>query len=311
MAASNKKSDDQLEGMEALQAACDRNASVEVVRLDREGEDPPARGRLLELTDDALVVEELQIIGHEFHAPVGTRLDLFFSLGGTLFSCSARVIESRAVVQLNQKRFVPGLRLTRPSKVAPGQRRAVYRVSLAGLMRPPMVELWLDRESEARLPGASSSSEEASDPSASGAEQQGAPSARSAPATRKKDGLDDSDEAGSSDDHTHPPQREADFYGHLVDASDRGLGLCLYDCVYSRLRQLSEVWVRIGNIDSGEPLCFKAQVRRSFVVRDTDARVGLRILDVDQPSVARQVRRLGAYLTEVERQQRRRQRGGG
>lgn len=270
-----------------LQAACDRNASVEVVRPERAGSDPPARGRLLELTEDRLVIEQLQVIGRDLHAPAGTRLDLYFSMGGTLFTCSAKVVETKAIVQLNQQLYVPALYLTKPKRVEPGQRRTVFRVPLGGLGRLIEIELWLDREAESA--SESEVEEQAGD---------GGP----APAAQETPG---GDPDGERRDPNKPPPREPDFRGHIVDASDRGLGVCLYDCVYSRLRPFAPGWVRIGQFDNQGQIEFRVEIRRSASMRDRDARVGMRFMGIEDPSNARKLHRLNAFLTEMQRQLRR------
>ncbi|MFG0283977.1 MAG: PilZ domain-containing protein [Phycisphaerales bacterium JB039] len=149
MSAHTDQYERQLDGAEALREACGRNAPIEVFRADAEAIDPPARGRLLQLRDDGIVIEKVQVIGRDIRFYAGVPIDAYFSYHGTIFHFRTKVIAAAGPVQLNRRTIVPGMTLARPARVEPGQRRSVYRVSLAG--QPTQIEasIWrLDAPAE-------------------------------------------------------------------------------------------------------------------------------------------------------------------
>lgn len=255
----------ELTGVEALRQACDRNVPVEVFRCADAGTSPPARGRLLSMDDEELLIEKLQIIGSSYELTMETPLEGYFRLSGQLFRFDTKVRESRIAARLNGRLVVPALKVRRPERVVPGQRRNVYRVSLSGRTDAPKVEVWL------------------SDP------------------TMTPDADTDCVTSGPAAVRTRPP----DFVGRAVDASDTGIGAVLHQCIYSRLKLLQQVWMIVHVPDDEAPMQLRASVRHSTPVLETDARVGLHFCDDGSSGFARHIRRLTAYLTRVQREQRR------
>lgn len=296
-------------GMDALREACDRNVPVEVFRTSGTGDGAPARGRLLSLNEQELVIERLQMIGEDFAHGVGTKFECYFRLGGELYTFRAVVTESRMAARLNGRFIVPAIKLTPPKIVEPGQRRGVFRVSLGGRADAPRVDVWLSDpylpvpgETPKPLPPPRDDDEDDDD-------------ALLDLMLDGEAGPDDSEQAaskgaGKKEALLDAPQRlekprAPELRGRLFDASDTGLGLVIFDFLYTRIRRRARVWVRFGLPEDPEPVEFEAVVRHVAPVREIDSRVGLRLVDDGGREFARKVRRLTAYLTQVQREQRR------
>jgi c-di-GMP-binding flagellar brake protein YcgR len=145
-----------LDGQQALELACARNAPVEVFLADAGPTDPPARGRMLELREGGLVIEKVQIIGRRVGFTAGTLIDAYFTYNNAIFHFRTRVVSSAGVVQLNRQKVVVSLTLAPPQRVEPGQRRGVYRVPFAARAQIP-VHIWeLDAEDPSMEAGPSS-----------------------------------------------------------------------------------------------------------------------------------------------------------
>ncbi len=308
-------------GAEMLAEACDRNVPVEVFRVSKTG-GPPARGRLLSLNDEGIVIERLQIIGEEFPHGVGTLFACYFRVGGELYSFQTKVTESRAAARLNGRLIVPALKLARPLKVTAGQRRNVFRVSVGARADAPKIDLWTadpyyPLTDGAELPQDEPPPDEAQTPGDpcehAGWPKAGAPDAGEPAADGQ--GTTESP-AGAAEGETAPVQaqpapdrldvaRDPELAGRMFDGSDLGVGVVVFDYSYTRLRIRGRIWLRFGLSDGGEPLEFEGVVCHTSPLREIDSRVGIRLVDDGGAAFARKVRRLSAYLTQVQREQRR------
>lgn len=121
------------QSIETLRAACDRNLPLEVFRSSGLGAPPVARGRLLKLTDNELMVEQVREREGEIELHRGQQLDCFFVHADEIYGFRSRVRETDRRASLNGKTRVEAISLMAPSKVDVTQRRARYRVSLASL----------------------------------------------------------------------------------------------------------------------------------------------------------------------------------
>jgi hypothetical protein len=291
-------------GAEMLAEACDRNVPVEVFRVSKTG-GPPARGRLLSLNDEGIVIERLQIIGEEFPHGVGTLFACYFRVGGELYSFQTKVTESRAAARLNGRLIVPALKLARPLKVTAGQRRNVFRVSVGARADAPKIDLWTADPYYPLTDGAELPPDE---PPPDEAQTPGDPAA-DGPGTTESP-------AGAAEGETAPVlaqpapdrldvARDPELAGRMFDGSDLGVGVVIFDYSYTRLRIRGKIWLRFGLPDGGEPLEFEGLVCHTAPLREIDSRVGVRLLDDGGAAFARKVKRLSAYLTQVQREQRR------
>ncbi len=267
--------------MEALLQACSRNAPLEIVQADRAGEEPFARGRMLEIEDGVLMVEQVQMIGKVAKFAKKTPLLAYFRFGHRLYEFRSRVVTVDEAVKLNRALLVPAMGIELPKAVEEGQRRNVYRIPLSALKDPIRVEVWREMEvpDDSELPL-----------------QRGQ--------TLDGDGVTCSREGGESDEgEVLVPSRRADWGGTLVDASDVGLGVNIEKCRMTEIKLFSEFWVRfsIPGDDEGA-LAFKAEVRQIRSVREGVIRVGLLVLEGNNRwAHAGKVRRLWGFLTTWRR----------
>jgi len=126
----------------AFEAACERNAPVEVVRRELAGEAPLARGRMLNLNDTTLEVQRVQVVGRNMAFRVGNDLDAYFDYYGTVYHFRTTIKSMSEMVQVNAKLVVPAMILERPARVEVGQRRTAFRVSIGARAEIPKVSLW-------------------------------------------------------------------------------------------------------------------------------------------------------------------------
>lgn len=119
-----------------IQAACARNAAVELRYERADGTTIRARTRLLGSLPERLLADALSYEQSGQRLPVGRPLTVTMMLNGKRYEFVS-VIEDRAVkIKLNAERKVRGLALRLPVAVVESQRRAHFRVSVLG--RDPM-----------------------------------------------------------------------------------------------------------------------------------------------------------------------------
>jgi c-di-GMP-binding flagellar brake protein YcgR len=114
-----------------LREACARNVPLELHRVDTLVHHPVARGRLLEMGDDRLYIEDPQTIGRSVSISAGSPYAAYFQLSESIFSFRTTVLETGCTVRLNDRKLAVGLAIARPGEVTPGQRRQAFRTSLA------------------------------------------------------------------------------------------------------------------------------------------------------------------------------------
>lgn len=126
-----KKLDDGLGKLRArLREMVDLNNPVGLVRPDLLGIEPLAYGRLIEWTDEHLMVEELQIIGRAVKIGPRDEVQAFAGRSGDLVTFVSTVDRLSSPVKLNEKTVINAIRLEPPRRLAPGNRRTVYRAPL-------------------------------------------------------------------------------------------------------------------------------------------------------------------------------------
>lgn len=113
-----------------LDEACMRNAVIELHRRENQNSHPAARGRMLAIRDETVLVADPQIIGREAMLFTGQDLDGYFAASGAMFQFATRVVETDTPMRLNNQKIVLGVRLSLPKSLRRGQRRSAYRTSL-------------------------------------------------------------------------------------------------------------------------------------------------------------------------------------
>lgn len=283
------------EGHDALAEACARNTPVEVARRGRGTTEPPGRGRMIELNDEAVLLEEVQVIGREVRYGAGDLVDCYFNHAGALLHFRSTILDAGLPVRLNERMIVPGMRLTRPAEVLVGQRRNVYRVSLGARSDAPRASVWLARTIEDVVLRAV---------------------AQAADAEQGEDGQQQGGRPGMPPEPKPEPPRPniaeilaktpPDFEARVSDASDTGLGLAIYGGIYSRFKIFQHVWLSLTLPGASEPLILLGEIRQSRAIPELGARLGVLLIrdDTGGRHMAK-IRRLVAYLTEVQRASRR------
>lgn len=265
---------------EALHAACARNAPLEIVQADLVGEEPFARGRMIEIESGVLMVEEVQIIGKCAKFAKETPVVCFFRFGSKLYEFFSKVVSSDKPVYLNRSIIVPAIDFKLPAEITEGQRRNVYRIPVAALREPITIEFWKEEPPDIEQIAIQNGH------SASG------------------DGVCDAFKGGEdANGLLLPPTRVPDWRGHMIDASDVGLGMNLMHARLSQIKLFDRAWIRFAVPgDPAGPMTFLVEVRQIRSVREGVIRIGTFIIETnDRWAHAAKVRRLWSFLTEWQR----------
>ncbi len=115
-----------------LNQACQRNTPAELHFQRGEADLITARVRLLGLDAELIYVDRPQVVGSQFRLRPRQSAMVYFLLAGTRYAFHSRVVKPRCLVRLNARQRVFGAALAIPAEVRPQQRRADFRLSLAG-----------------------------------------------------------------------------------------------------------------------------------------------------------------------------------
>ena len=266
--------------IEALHAACARNAPLEIVQADLVGEEPFARGRMIEIESGVLMIEEVQIIGKMAKFAKQTPVVGFFRFHNRLFEFFSKVVSAQKPIHLNRSTIVPAIDLKLPTDITEGQRRNVYRIQVAALRDPIRVEFWHEVPPDV--------------------EQMFIQNGQ----TAQGDGVCDAYKGGEdANGFLLPPTRVADWEGQMIDASDVGLGMNLNKCRLNQLKLFDRGWLRFSLPGDAEgSMTFSVEVRQVRSVREGVVRAGMFILETnDRWAHAAKVRRLWSFMTEWQR----------
>ena len=121
----------QLENLDILDEACDRNLSIELHYYSRSGQFFAAKTRLLGIIDNVLQLDTPQSIGRTVHLSQGQIVEAFLINGLQIHTFKARITDTDCHIQLNQHEIVDGLAMTKPTSIKDGQRRHDDRLSIA------------------------------------------------------------------------------------------------------------------------------------------------------------------------------------
>jgi c-di-GMP-binding flagellar brake protein YcgR len=120
----------EVDSVALLEAACERNLSVEVHYHAAHGELFVARSRLLALDDRHVYIDNPQAIGSDESLRTKQDILVHFNLHDCRYVFDTQVVRQKALVPLNEKKSVVGMMLSRPTRIRDGQRRNHFRVSL-------------------------------------------------------------------------------------------------------------------------------------------------------------------------------------
>lgn len=116
---------------EIIDACCERNTPLEIHKHCSDGAVPVAKARMMCADAERIYLDEPQTIGKDVEMGKGTNVDVFFSLGDDLYTCSTSVASMKCKVRLNEHKTLVGMALDLPTKITKGQRRSRFRTSLA------------------------------------------------------------------------------------------------------------------------------------------------------------------------------------
>lgn len=128
-----------------LREVCQRRGGLEIAvardfQEDQSGRHLVWRVRLLDLSDDAIVVEQPTTLGQVIQLSPGIELVAILAIGQNRWMFSTTVL-GRAEGAPGERREVGAVRLAMPRAVERCQRRNFYRVETASLVLP-QVEIW-------------------------------------------------------------------------------------------------------------------------------------------------------------------------
>ena len=115
-----------------LTEACNRNAAAELHFDGQEGARVTARVRLLGLEPELVLTDRPQSMGRPVVFRPRQPVLVHFPLGGVRYAFRTQVVRCHYPVRLNATQQVAGIALAMPSEVREQQRRADFRLSLAG-----------------------------------------------------------------------------------------------------------------------------------------------------------------------------------
>jgi len=122
----------QTDTIRLLGEACQRNTSAELHFQHGQADVITARVRMLGMDEEQIFVDRPQLVGSELRLRPRQPAMVYFLLGGTRYAFHTRVVKPRCLVRLNSRQRVAGASLSVPAEVRPQQRRADFRLSLAG-----------------------------------------------------------------------------------------------------------------------------------------------------------------------------------
>jgi len=279
--------------VEVIRAACNRNIPICVIRPQQAGRVPMARGRMLGITDDGIDIDRVQVPGRDLHFQRGDDLQAYFSIGQTLYQFRTTLTTLCEPKHLNARMIIPGMTIAVPGSIKQGDRRDVFRVSVAAQADRPSVRVW--RLLSARI-GAIHEPEDD--------DTQEAPAMPSL--AFNLHGMELSAVVMKS-------LLPAAHCGWVVDATESGLGVRLEAVGPGRFDIFEPLLIRVtmpaeaGCVDDDgsdlHELDFVAEVRSKRPVGDDGCRLGLVLVDEADTQLMRQKRNvMRQYLADIQRE---------
>lgn len=118
---------------EMITEACERNAPSELVLVRPDGLAVTARVRFLKLTDDEILADKPTDGEGVGQIPLNRSITAHVVIRGVRYQFDTFIVEYRNWVELNSEQQIPGIVLRKPSEIERSERRADYRVSVAGI----------------------------------------------------------------------------------------------------------------------------------------------------------------------------------
>lgn len=268
-----------------LQEAVDRNATIGIVRLGHAGQDPLAQGRLIELDDESIVVEQLQIIGKDIRFPQDTRVEAYIKLKNDTMVFESTIKRTELASKINDRTIVKSLRLSPPRLLRKGDRRSAYRSSVTGVSDDIPVRMWFIDRIETTPQ---------SDPQP---RQHTQVYYTDLIAARRGEPVTPRDEDGNeAKSFEWPPviERIQDEKPHamarLVDLTANGIGILMYGIAQMQLNRFERAVLQMELED--ELVNLVVEIRQGVDLRGSTCRVGTLVIHPDIGSIHAPQRRI-------------------
>jgi len=125
----------QNEQIRLLGEVCARNTPAELHLQSGEADLVTAKVRLLRVDAKQVYVDQPQSPGKQIQVQAGQPVIVYFLVGSTRYTFRTRVVRTHCSIELNARQRVAGMTLAIPEKIREQQRRADFRLSLAGQSR--------------------------------------------------------------------------------------------------------------------------------------------------------------------------------
>lgn len=280
-----------------LREAVDRNTSIGVVHQSKAGFDPLAQGRLLRWDDEGIVIEELQIIGRDIRIQSGDLLEAYLNYDGLMLSFDAKVLMVEEPTNLNKKRVVSSLVLSKPQNLRESDRRSAFRASLSGHVEDIPVNMWFFDRYLSQMKG-----------------EQGVEFSTNNSYYTNLLATMNYDPAYPLDEHG-AIRREIDWgrihleasvtrphaVGRLIDLTRNGLGILMYGVSNMQLDRFERIGVSFEL--EGEQLDFVVELRRGTDLKGSTCRAGMLIVHPEQNGALSHGRRvLERFAMQIQRE---------
>ena len=120
----------QLDNRALLHDACARNFILEIHYQNRAGEFFAARTRLLDMTEEVLLLDTPQCVGKKILIREGQAVEAYVTIDHTMYVFQSQVVRTRCTIELNRYKTIDGLAIKLPSGLRESQRRHDLRVGI-------------------------------------------------------------------------------------------------------------------------------------------------------------------------------------
>jgi len=257
------------DSLDLLRDSCDRNMPIEVVRVNRVGEEPLAKGRLLGIKDALVHVEELRIIGRESTLVQNAEVYAYLVRQGKVFQFLSTIREIAQPVRVNAGLIVPGAKLSIPTCLVQTQRRNHFRISTAMNKDPNIASVWRAKDFDLLA--------KSHHPS------QGSVQHRAGSSNISTQGSNQDTPSDTQSAESHPAPT---FTGVIVDVSHSGFAMVVEMSGQVPLSYFEKLFVNVLDCEEN-PIDLEVEVRRLTQLKDKRMKVGVLIHEVDKDTTVK------------------------
>lgn len=118
--------------LDIVREACARNVSAELHLQGRNGEIVVGWARMLGWRDGMLELDQPQFASGSMDLAPNQRVTVYLHVNGKRYRFASAITHRRRRIRLNERMVVTGIALAEPTELEVAQRRADFRVSVAG-----------------------------------------------------------------------------------------------------------------------------------------------------------------------------------